>query len=316
MDKFRLKVDRHEPEAQKELSKILKKTVRNYSHMRISHFFASCLPEVFKNFHWKTLTLSEFYFKSASSAVSLLQFCAEDLEEIEFKYVYDAGLLLDSLNYCDLSKLRFHKLRVIRSNDRLPFQFLCTTLNVLDHPFDYYGQTLELLKTNPKMEDLRFPHEGLDLIFQQDFSEIGINLKLRNLEIIRNKNRNVISSKSMKNFEAFMRTQSECLQRAYFELLFDKRRVKRTAGGREVVIRNLDACVNALNIIFRDFKNLEVLCVTKSHLSRTNCPLASELDIVPNANIRKFRFLSCESIPIREISRQLREACTGLKNRH
>lgn len=353
MNKIRVKVPDGRAKTFSDLENVLAKSDRKYDHISLNGLrteFELCAKFLQKHNEWKSLKLSTCQFSSALKEVACLAALGENLLEIEFDNVVVDSNLFSRRDQSSPS-LVLPKLEKLKTSS-LPFDFICTTLKILEMNISNQPRALSLLKSNPNIEELTLTYEGIDSIFQGNFAELGINLKLKKLHIKRRHSSDPVSSSSIQKFEAFLMSQSECVEEMSIEWFvgrppqsrqetdwFPIRRARRMGGADMIRIEaedhldrrmargirfvfqasycsDDDPCIRSLNLIFREFKLLKKLVITdkQGFLSDSFCPSVNALNIVPNQKITELRLRITKAPQSNVLFGKLAEACPNLKN--
>lgn len=334
-----------------ELTKTLKKSVRNYEHLTLSSAQVDdpkCL-KFFENHKIliKSLKLATCHFRSVATQISFLSIVAPNLEELEFENVIVDSVLFHENNRLPSLSVNFPKLQKLKCG-ALPGNFICTTLKCIDVYAVQHNRLLPLLKLNPGLEQLTMTYEVLDAAFRRDFTEQGIQLKLKKIHVMKSHSSDPMDTISNRNFQSFLITQRDCLEEFVIDWFSGKpperrvsndwfeepqfRRRRVLVGGENERIRlenrgiqrrrvidegfnaTEDICVKALQTIFAEFRSIRKLIVAdKQGFLSDECPTVGALNIVPNPNIVELR-LRFERAPLSNaLFEKLVSACPNVK---
>lgn len=353
MDKIRVKASANaESQSFSDLDKVLCRSLRKYEHISFINIQAdddTCTDFVKKYTVWKSMKLQTCHFRSIKSKLAFLSMVSEHLEEVEFE-----NIIIDQMGGFvqrqQVVPVQFPKLLKLKCGNQTADVVSCSNLKVLDLSMASQNRIHQLLKTNPGLEEFTTTYEVLDAIFKKELiSEMGINLKLKKLRLLRHHSTEPIDSISNRNFQTFLRSQSDTLEEVNIDW-FSGRPKRRSTGtdwdwgpsfrrirgeGHVRAVPNNpvlvfhrrrfvdddfnptdDICVRALTTIFQEFKVIRKLIVSdkQGFLAETSCPSVTVLNLVANLNITELR-LRFEKAPLSDVLfEKLVTACPNLKS--
>lgn len=322
MKKIRFKVPRHEVKEWTEVDEILSESARSYEHISVAQldFESGQIPDFFKKpYVWKSIKINRINFATVQDFANFMKVIAEDLEEAEIEMVAIptkyAGLVpivgkIPSVEFRKLQKLKC-------GSDSLHFHFVCSTLQVLRLNFENKReQPMELLRLNPKLEELHFDYESIRHMFVQRFADNGVNLQLNKLHVRKvlsmHRPEYSISSPNCENFESFLRSQKDCLE----ELLLEWYEGRLPERNEFYYVQDDDVFVRAMKLVFREMTGLRKLIVADKlqFLNNDFCHSVRNLELTPNNNITELRVRFRNTVQSNATFIKLIRACPKLKH--